>query len=248
MGISYPYDQLTESSIQFIDENKDQPFFLNMCHWMVHWPVCTRNGELLEYYCDKMGQPFPPLVGDMTLPGQQNPYFSAMVTSVDWSLGKLMNFLKATDDPRNPGKKLIETTYIFFTSDNGGAEKKGKEIISDNYPLKYGKTHTEEGGVRVTTIISGSGIPAASQFDGMVSQLDFFPTILNLANSVIPLEYKDKLSGVDISPVLFGQNNKVVDAEGVERTHLFWHYPHGRSNMKGAIREGDYKLYKHTSI
>ena len=43
MGISYPYDQLTESSIQFIDENKDQPFFLNMWHWMVHWPVCTRN-------------------------------------------------------------------------------------------------------------------------------------------------------------------------------------------------------------
>lgn len=243
-GISYPYDQLTESSIQFIDENKDQPFFLNMCHWMVHWPVCTRNGELLEYYCDKMGQPFPPPVGDMTLEGQQNPYFAAMVTSVDWSLGRVVNFLESTDDPRNPGKKLIETTYIFFTSDNGGAETKGLEIISDNYPLKYGKAHTEEGGVRVSTIISGSGISAASQFDVMVSQLDFFPTILNLTNSVMPQEDKKKLFGLDISPVLFQQSNKIADAEGVERTNLFWHYPHGTSSMKSSIREGDYKLYK----
>jgi arylsulfatase A-like enzyme len=244
MGISYPYDQLTESAIQFMKENKDEPFFLNMCHWMVHWPVCTRNGELLEYYCDKMGQPFPPPVGDMTLPGQQNPYFAAMVTSVDWSLGRVMDYLKETDDPRSPGKKLIETTYIFFTSDNGGAEKRGPELISDNYPLKYGKQHTEEGGVRVTTIISGEGIPEASQFDGMLSQLDFFPTILNLTNTEITQEDQNNLFGLDISPVLFEQSQKIVDPGGVERLNLVWHFPHNQGSMKSSIREGDFKLYK----
>lgn len=191
-----------------------------------------------------MRQPFPPPVGDMILPGQQNPYFAAMVTSVVWSLGRIVNFLKATDDPRSPGKKLIETTYIFFSSDNGGAEKNAKEVISDNYPLKYGKTYNEEGGVRVTTIISGSGIPAASQYDGMINQLDFFPTILNLTNSELAQEDKNELNGMDISPVLFEQSNKIVDAEGVERTHLFWHYPHTAGHMKVSIREGDFKLYK----
>lgn len=119
--------------------------------------MVTRNGELLEYYCDKFEQPFPPQKGAMTLPGQQNPYFASMVTSVDWSLGRVIDFLKKTDDPRSPGKKLIETTYLFFTSDNGGAEIKGKEILSDNAPLKYGKKHPEEGGIRVPMVVAGEG-------------------------------------------------------------------------------------------
>ncbi|MDG1356985.1 MAG: sulfatase [Akkermansiaceae bacterium] len=244
-GISYPYDQLTESALQFMAESKSEPFFLNMWHWMVHWPVITRNGELLEYYCDKMGQPFPPKDGDMTLPGQQNPYFAAMVTTVDWSLGRVMDYLKNTDDPRNPGKKLSETTYIFFSSDNGGAEKKAAEIISDNLPLKYGKTHTEEGGIRVPMVVAGPGVTKGSQFDGLVNQLDYFPTILQVTTSSIAPEHKKLLSGADISGVLTGASETILNSKGKERTHLFWHYPHGGGSMKSSIRQGDFKLYQH---
>ncbi len=64
---SYRYDQMTLSALQFMNESKDGPFFLNLWHCMVHWPVLTRNGELLEYYCDKMGQPFPPEPGDSSI-------------------------------------------------------------------------------------------------------------------------------------------------------------------------------------
>lgn len=244
-GLSYPYDEVTESAIQFMDESGDQPFFLNLCHWMVHWPVLTRNGELLEYYCDKLGQPFPPEPGDMSLPGQQNPYFAAMVTTVDWSLGRVVDYLEKTDDPRNPGKKLIETTYIFFTSDNGGAEKHAKEIISDNAPLKYGKTHTEDGGVRVPMVIAGPGIAQGSRFDGLVNQLDYFPTILELTDSKIALADAKELSGLDITDVLEGKSKTITDAAGNVRDHLFWHFPHNSmDSMKSAIRGGDFKLYK----
>ena len=242
-GISYPYDEVTGSAIEFMAEGGDEPFFLNLCHWMVHWPMLTRNGELLEYYCDKFGQPFPPKKGDMTLPGQQNPYFASMVTSVDWSLGRIMDFLETTDDPRSPGKKLIETTYIFFSSDNGGAEQRGTEVLSDNAPLKYGKGHTEGGGVRVPLVISGPGIAAGSEFDGMVNQLDFFPTFLSLTDSKIAPSDFAELSGLDISSVLHGKASKVLDANGIEREFLFWHFPHG-SGWKSAIRSGDYKLHK----
>ncbi|MFW2479863.1 MAG: sulfatase [Lentimonas sp.] len=242
-GISYPYDEVTESAIKFMQQSKDEPFFLNLCHWMVHWPMLTRNGELLEYYCDKFDQPFPPKVGDMTLPGQQNPYFASMVTSVDWSLGRIVDFLEKTDDPRSPGKKLIETTYIFFSSDNGGAEKRGPEVLSDNAPLKYGKGHTEGGGVRVPMVISGPGIAAGSQFDGLISQLDFFPTFLGLTDSEIAANDFAELSGLDIALVLHGQRDQVLDAEGNEREFLFWHFPHG-SGWKSAIRSGDFKLHK----
>ena len=244
-GISYPYDEVTGSAIEFMKQSKGEPFFLNLCHWMVHWPMLTRNGELLEYYCDKFGQPFPPKVGDMTLPGQQNPYFASMVTSVDWSLGQIVDFLEKTDDPRSPGKKLIETTYIFFSSDNGGAEKKGKEVLSDNAPLKYGKMHTEDGGVRIPLVISGPGIAPGSHFDGLVNQLDFFPTFLSLTDTKIAPDDFAELSGLDISPVIHGKGSRVLDAKGKERDHLFWHYPHGgEDSMKSAIRSGDFKLYK----
>jgi len=242
-GISYPYDEVTESAITFMDENKAEPFFLNLCHWMVHWPMVTRNGELLEYYCDKFEQPFPPKSGDMTLPGQQNPYFASMVTTVDWSLGKVMAYLAKTDDPRHPGKKLSETTYVFFSSDNGGAEQRGAEILSDNAPLKYGKSHTEDGGVRVPLLVKGPGIDEGSHYDTPVNQLDFFPTFLSLTGTKIKEEDFNNLSGLDISPVLHGAGGKIMDANGQERDHLFWHYPHGLE-MVSAIRSGDFKLYK----
>ena len=242
-GISYPRDELTESAIEFIQANKDEPFFLNLCHWMVHWPVLTRNGELLEHYCKKMGQTFPPKPGAMKLEGQQNPYFASMVTTVDWSLGRLVDFLESTDDPRNPDKKLIDTTYIFFTSDNGGAEIKGKEIISDNFPLKNGKKRLDEGGVRVPLVVTGPRIPAQSESNTLINQLDFFPTILALTSTEIPAERTDKLSGLDISSVLTGKSKDVFDQAGQPRESLFWHFPH--NSMRASIRKGDFKLYRH---
>ena len=242
-GISYPQDELTDSAIQFITESKDEPFFLNLCHWMVHWPVLTRNGELLEHYCDKLGQPFPPKPGAMKLPGQQNPYFASMVTTVDWSLGRVVDYLEATDDPRNPGKKLIETTYVFFTSDNGGAEIKGKEIISDNFPLKNGKKWCDEGGIRVPLVVTGPNIAAGSESATMVNQLDFFPTILSLSTTQIAEDDMVKLSGLDISNVLKNESQEVIDANGQPRESLFWHFPH--NSMRAAIRKGDFKLYRH---
>nr|WRX36739.1 hypothetical protein [uncultured bacterium] len=243
-GISYPYDDVTESALKFMGQSKDKPFFLYLAHWMVHWPAMTRNGELLEYYCDKLGYPFPPKPGDMSRPGQNNPYFAAMVSTVDWSLGRMVDYLEKTDDPRNPGKKLIETTYLIFTSDNGGATKHGKEVLSDNTPLKYGKSHAEEGGIRVPMIIAGPGIPSGSEFSGLVNQLDYFPTILNLTHSTIEPEAKKALSGLDITPVLLDGAQQIVDAQGEERKNLFWHFPHGKESMRSALREGDFKLLK----
>lgn len=245
-GISYPYDEVTESALQFIDNNKDEPFFLNLCHWMVHWPVVTRNEALLEHYCDKFGHAFPPSPDDWTMPGQTNPYFAAMVTTVDWSLGKIVDYLEVTDDPRNPGQKLINTTYIFFTSDNGGAEQRGQEIISDNAPFKGSKGHVAGGGVRIPLVVTGPGIAAGTEFHKIVNQLDFFPTFLELSDTTIAAADAAELSGLDISPVLLDPtpgDAQVLDAMGQEREFLFWHFPH-YGNMNAAIRSGDYKLHK----
>ncbi|MBU2877917.1 MULTISPECIES: sulfatase [Aliiglaciecola] len=245
-GISYPLDLVTENALGFVQKNKDEPFFLYLAHWMVHVPIITKNKALLEHYTDKLGIPFPQSTDPITTPGQTNPYYGAMVTTVDWSLGRLVSLLEQTDDPRNPGKKLIDTTYIFFSSDNGGAERKGTEIITDNFPLDKGKKHTEEGGIRVPMLVAGPGVKSNVTHHGMVNQLDYYPTILALTDSTIPEQYKDKLSGLNLSTVLQNENQKASYDNGEVRKNLFWHFPHNEDpSMRGAIREGDFKLYKH---
>jgi arylsulfatase A-like enzyme len=246
-GIPYPHQPVTEQALKFVRDstNDKKPFFLYLAHWMVHYPIITRNRNLLEYYTDKLGIDFPKDKSDITTPGQSNPYYGAMVTTVDWSLGRVVDLLKTTDDPRNPGKKLIETTYIFMTSDNGGAEDRRREIITDNAPLDKGKKYAQEGGVRVPMVISGPTIKAGSQFDNMVNQLDYFPTIMNLTGTSLTPQQQAKLSGLDITPVLNGKSNVVKDASGKAREFLWWHFPHNSdSQMQSAIREGDFKLYK----
>ena len=243
-GISYPLDLVTEKAIEFVDNSKDKPFFLYLAHWMVHYPIVTQNRALLEHYTDKLGIDFPQDKSVHTTPGQSNPYYGAMVSTVDWSLGRLMSYLKATDDPRHVGKKLIETTYIFLTSDNGGMERHGKEIITDNFPLDQGKQYAQEGGIRVPMVVSGPNVVQESSYQGLVNQLDYFPTILKLTNSSISADDQQKLSGLDISAVLAGQSDVIVDNAGQVRKSLFWHFPHGTDDRKqSAIRQGDFKLY-----
>lgn len=244
-GISYPNDDVTEQAISFMENNKKSPFFLYLAHWLVHYPIHTKNKELLQYYCDKLGVDFPKEDIPITTPGQTNPYYGAMITTLDWSLGRVIDYLKATDDQRNPGKKLFETTYIFFSSDNGGCEKRGKEIITDNFPLDKGKHFLQEGGIRIPMIISGPNIPKEKTYNGLINQLDFFPTIVNITKTKITTAESQKLDGLNISGVLFDNQKDIINKDGKPREDLWWHFPHGSdSAMQSAIRSGDYKLYK----
>lgn len=247
-GIQYPKDNVTETALTFIADEKDGPFFLQVWHWMVHYPIVTRNEDLLKYYCTKFGHSYPPAIDDAewTTPGQTNPYFAAMVTTVDWSLGRIVAYLEATDDPRHPGRKLSETTYIFFTSDNGGAEVRGSEIISENEPLRGKKGYVTDGGIRVPMVVAGPDIAAASEFDTIVNQLDYFPTFLSLTDTTIAPADLDELSGADLEPVLHGTSSQIIDpSTQAEREFLFWHFPHtGTLGMYASLRSGEYKLHK----
>ena len=244
-GISYPKDMVTEKALEFISTSKEEPFFLYLAHWLVHAPIHTKNKELLQYYSDKLGIDFPTKNIPITTGGQTNPFYGSMVTTLDWSLGRVVDLLKKTHDPRNPGKKLIETTYIIFSSDNGGAERANGDIVTDNYPLDEGKKHAQEGGIRVPMVVSGPNIPKGKTYDGLVNQLDFYPTILNITHSEIPKKYTSELDGLNISGVLLNNENVIHNNDGSPREDLWWHFPHNSDeSMQSAIRKGDYKLYK----
>jgi len=239
-----PYDSVTEEALGFLEVNNSEPFFLYMATWLVHAPIQTRDLALLTYYCDKLGIPVPTTDTDITTGGQTNPYYGAMVASLDWSLGRIVDYLKVTDDPRHPGKKLFETTYIIFASDNGGVENVGQEIVTDNFPLDEGKKHIQEGGIRTPLVITGPDV-AIGTYDNIVSHLDFYPTILSITGTNAPASVTDKLDGLNLFPLLKNESTIIADTNGNERTDLFWHFPHNKDEtMQSAIRSNEYKLYK----
>ena len=238
----FPRDQNSEDALQFVRENKDKPFFLYYCTWLVHSPIVTRNEALLEKYEKKLGvdrtDKFP-----REKPGQINPFYCAMVESLDYYIGQFLNVLDTIDDPRWPGHKLSENTYIIFASDNGGMEG-GKERYTDNAPLDRGKISAKEGGTRVPMFVAGPGIAKGVQSDVVVNGLDFYPTILALTGTEKP---KGKnLDGCDISALLLKDPTNpslVKEADGKVRDTMVWHFPHG-SALESTIRIGDYKLIR----
>ena len=245
-----PFDGGVDLAVKWLDKSKAQPFFLNYATFMVHGPIGTRDRKRLEYYCDKMGVPFPEDPGSIDKGGfgQKNPYYAAMVDSMDWMVGKVITYLEETDDPRNPGHKLIDNTYIILSSDNGGvtgspavntAGVREHEQVTDNTPLRGGKQTPQEGGLRIPLIVKGPGIQTAKVNDSIVSLIDLLPTFMDMAG--MPAQPALELDGCNLLPLFKGQAKAALLADGSVRDTLYFHYPI-INPLASAIRKGDWKL------
>ncbi len=234
----YLTDREADEAVNFIKQHKDQPFFLNMWHYTVHTPLQAKE-ELIEKYKNKqLESPHLPQYREedlmsarfrsrKPLDAQRNPIYAAMIESLDDAVGSIMNTLDSLN--------LRENTIVVFFSDNGG------HIVStDNSPLRLGKGHAYEGGIREPMIVSWpKKINPSTKSDFQVSSIDFLPTLCQLAEVEIP----DKLTfdGLNFSNVL-------LQKEAPKREAIFWHFPHYWWGQKvkpySIIREGDWKLIK----
>ena len=239
-----PFDVPQNAALSFIKDSKDKPFFLYYATWLVHTPIVMRSEALLRKYETKLGVQLTAKHAEIwDMPGQTNPFYCAMVEQLDYYMGQIFSYLEETDDPRWPGHKLIENTYIIFSSDNGGMEGQGSDVFTDNFPLDRGKISLREGGTRVPLIITGPGIPADVQTQVMVNGLDFYPTILSLVGAPKP---KGKIfDGCDLKPLLTQDPcdpTLVQTSDGKVRDTMFWHFP--QMEKSSSIRSGDYKLLR----
>lgn len=216
---AYLADFLTDKTIEFMRQNKSNPFFIQLSHYAIHIPLEARQKEIEKY----QKKPKPKT-------GVNNPVYAAMVAHVDQSVGRIVQALQEL--------QLSENTVVVFTSDNGGLREtfSGGEIISTNAPLRDEKGTLYEGGVRVPLIIKWPGVAKAGTIcEEPTISVDFWPTFAEIGNA--SLKEHQTIDGVSLIPLLKDP------ASHLDRDAIYFHYPHyHHSEPAGAIRAGDWKL------
>ncbi|MRT91977.1 DUF4976 domain-containing protein [Ancylomarina sp. 16SWW S1-10-2] len=212
-------DRLTSDAIEFMDQHKKGPFFVNLDFYAVHRPIKHRNPELYEKYINKEGD---------TITGQGvGKYkeimagYATMVESLDQNVQRIVDYLDKND--------LRKNTIIIFSSDNG---YNGRQ--SSNNLMRGSKGYIYEGGIRVPSLISWPGKVRARRTSEPVTLLDYFPTFLKLAGIN---DYKGTLDGNSLTDLF--ENDSDLFAE----RPLFWQlssvFKHGTCSV---MRKKQYKL------
>ncbi len=186
----YLTDRLTNEAIHFITKHKDSTFFLYLPYYTVHTPIMGKP-KLVKQFENKQSSG-----------NQSNAEYAAMVFAMDQNVGRLLDSLSELG--------LEENTIIIFTSDNGGIR-----AISGQDPLRAGKGSYYEGGIRVPLVIKWPNhIEAGSQNTNMVSNLDIYPTLQNIAKPKLKAK---QLDGIDLNHLL--KNDTILKRD------LYFHFP-----------------------
>lgn len=195
-------DRLTTDAINFIEENKNMPFYMNLWYFSVHNPLQAKK-ELIEKYKRKIDPR-----------GRQGfAVMGAMIETLDQNIGRLMTAIEQ--------KGLTDNTIIVFTSDNGGVEYESYngKTPTDNYPLRGGKGNVHEGGIRVPCIVRWPGqTKAGSVSNQAISGMDFFPTLVDMVG-VDQSAVKNNIDGLSLTQVLKSD-------EQLQREGIYIDYPH----------------------
>ena len=161
-------DDLTKRAVNFIDTNKEKPFFLYLATHDAHVPRF----------------PHPRFRGK-----SEHGLRGDAIIQLDWCVGEIL----ATLDKL----KLAENTLVIFTSDNGGVMDDGyldgtqndKSGHKCNGVLRGYKGSPYEGGTRIPFIARWPGhVPAGKTSGAMISSVDLLATSAAITETALPQE------------------------------------------------------------
>ncbi len=190
----YSTDLITRHAIEFIKQNKAQPFCLYVAHESPHWPYQGRKDK-----ADRFENTEFPARGTSPKP---KAAFREMIEVMDEGVGEIMQTLANLD--------LQQNTLVIFCSDNGGDPPFGH-----NGTLRGHKGQLWEGGHRVPAIVYWPNRIDSGITDQPALSMDWFPTMLSVAG--VAVDTQAPLDGLNLSPVLF-------DNKSIENRNLFWRY------------------------
>ncbi|HEY5653784.1 MAG TPA: sulfatase-like hydrolase/transferase [Pontiella sp.] len=178
----YLTDEFSDKAVTFIEQNRDNPFFLFLSYNAPHTPM-----EAPEEYIKRFEH----------IKSEKRRIYAAMVSVMDEGIGRVLNKVRELG--------LNDDTLIFFLSDNGGPSGAN---ASNNYPLRGEKSDVWEGGFRVPFAMQWSGkIPAGTIYEHPVSALDIFGTAAGLTQASIDSERP--LDGVNLIPYITAEKSGI---------------------------------------
>jgi arylsulfatase A-like enzyme len=236
----YAPDLMHIEALNFINKNKDNPFFLYYASSLPHVALQAPK-HWIDYYVKKFGdeEPFDGIPVDGEIGDTEPGYFpcrypkatyAAMVSCLDEEVGELVAELKKLG--------IYKNTLIIFVSDNGATYDSGTNSFwfdsSKPFKSKYrwGKEFLHEGGIRVPMIASWpTTIEPGMQTDHISAFWDIMPTFCDIAG----IEKPANIDGISFLPELKGEKQQ-------KHEYLYWEFsPHGGQQ---AVRFGKWKAIR----
>jgi len=217
-GTYFP-DLMVREANDFIQENKNDPFFIYFAINVPHYPLQGEK-KWLDYYKNK---------------GLASPRdkYAAFISTMDEKIGLVVNQLKALG--------LDNNTIIVFQSDQGFSEEirsfGGGGSAGD---LQGSKFSVFEGGIRVPAIISWpKGIKAKQMRSQMAANIDWYPTLAELCGIELP---DRKLDGKSLVSIIRDDNTPS------QHEVFFWRQGGTKEKPQWAVRKGDWKLLRYPAF
>jgi arylsulfatase A-like enzyme len=233
-------DRLSDETIKLLKQNanKSEPFFGILAQYAVHTPIQGKK-EYIEYFKEKLrknpqaGAAYEKESAGENKLKQDNVTYAALIKAVDDGVGKIMKTLDELG--------IADNTIIVLTSDHGGLSSRGnqREVATTNRPLRAGKGHLYEGGIRVPLIVKWTGVAKAGvKNDAPILGTDHLATMVEIGGGTVPQGQVN--DGKSYASILRG-------GKFDPNRPLYWHNWAPRPTSTGdifssAIRVGDYKL------
>lgn len=231
--LDYSHDMIVDASLEFIEKNKNRPFFLYLAVTIPHAnseakPQASEKfiPKELAGHRERAGMEVPDAgqYQDKDWPGPVKGY-AAMVSRLDGDVGRIMALLKKLG--------IDDNTIVFFSSDNGPHDTAGNdpEFFESNGPLRGIKRDLYEGGIRVPLIARWPGVIKAGTVTAHTSAFwDFLPTCTELVGAEAP----DGIDGISMLPTLTGHPDQ-------QKSHkfLYWEYTSNEFGNRRAARFDD---------
>lgn len=233
----YAPELIHQQALQFMEKNKDKPFFL-------YYPTTIPHAELKlpEKYLKKYrGKFLPEKSFKGSSPGDKgfrngaygsqpetHAAFAAMVTLLDKKVGEIFAKLKELG--------LEKNTLVIFSSDNGPHKEGGADpdYFDSNGPLKGYKRDLYEGGIREPMIAWWPGkIKKGSTSDLISAFWDVMPTLTEIAGVKAP----ENIDGISFLPTLLGKSDQK------KHEYLYWEFH--ELGGRQAVRKGNWKLVRY---
>lgn len=187
-GDGFIIDDFTQHGLDFMEKNKDKPFFLYLPYNTPHSPMQVPD-KFWDKYKDKELEIFNRDKTKEDIPFTKAAL--AMCENIDWNVGRISNKVEELG--------LAENTIIIYLSDNGP----NGERWNDN--MKGKKGSTDEGGVRSPLIMKWEGtFKSGEKITQIASGIDLLPTLSDFAG--IQLDLEKPLDGISIKPLLLEEN------------------------------------------